>query len=162
MSHAISGYIGAGRDFASRFRQPPFPGAVRLPYGLALAPVGEPEIDALPPGASIAARIDAMGAGLSATGPVAFVETEYFGGIGGQSTGVWIAGELRFTGFGGLHVRLWWHPKTEVDAPINDALKLAFGLGPEGDEDAFDRLGLGRWRSMETLMKYVDKQEAGR
>jgi len=160
MGHAISGFIGRARDFSARLRQPPFPGMVRLPHGLALAPYGEAEIEALRSGEGIAARIDTMGRELSALGAVVFIETEYFGGIGGQSAGVWIGGECRFSGFGGVRVRLWWHPDHDTAEPINDALALAFGLGQEGPDDAFDRIGLGRWRSMETLMRHVHAGEA--
>ena len=69
---------------------------------------------------------------LSATGLVAYVEAEFFGGIGSQSATVWS---------GGVEVLA---PVHGYDA-INQALR-ALGTRSEPSSDEFDTVGLGRHR----------------
>ncbi|MFI0405819.1 hypothetical protein [Actinomadura sp. 3N508] len=77
----------------------------------------------------------------SATGPVAYVEAEYFGGTGSQAAQVWDAGEIVL---GPLHVaegERW----PEAGSPISQALRrLGVDKGEHFDE--FDAVGLGRHR----------------
>lgn len=83
--------------------------------------------------------LDAFGAWLSARGPVAYVETNYFGGAGDQGACAWRGG-----------VRIYG-PRRGLgdDGVINEAL-VAIGVVPERG-DAFDALGLGAWRSNEAV-----------
>ena len=69
---------------------------------------------------------------LSAGGLAAYVEAEYFGGVGGQSAVAWREGQLAF------------EPVHTPDA-INRALRL-FGVGVDGERDEFDTVGLGLHR----------------
>jgi hypothetical protein len=66
------------------------------------------------------------------TDPVAYVEAEFFGGLGGQSAVVWQGGERIL---GPLHA---------ADA-INQALRV-LGVSPAGAHDEFDAVDLGRHR----------------
>jgi hypothetical protein len=71
---------------------------------------------------------------LSAEDAVAYVETEYFGGDGGQAAIVWKAG----------HVVL--SATSQNVGPINNALAF-LGVDRRNHHDEFDALGLGKYRS---------------
>ena len=69
------------------------------------------------------------------TVPLAYVETEYFGGMGGQGAAIFDKGLLV------------WGPELGEIGPINAAL-ARLGVKPgAGDHDAFEAVGLGRCRS---------------
>jgi hypothetical protein len=72
---------------------------------------------------------------LSASGMIAYIEAEFFGGVGGQSAVAWRDGEIIL---GPVH---------SEDA-INIALRL-FGVEVGGEFDEFDAVGLGLHRSNE-------------
>jgi hypothetical protein len=92
-----------------------------------------------------------LGLRLSAEGIIAYVEAEYFGGIGGQDAVVWEQGRLAMEP---LHALLGRErlPGTVPGSgravqPINEALRR---LGVKrGDSDEFDALGLWRYRKTE-------------
>ncbi|MBN8660279.1 MAG: hypothetical protein J0M35_07965 [Candidatus Obscuribacter phosphatis] len=69
---------------------------------------------------------------LSNLGAVAYVEAEFFGGMGGQSSIAWINGSVSFG------------PEHAEDA-INKVL-LHLGVQAKRKHDEFDSLGLGRYR----------------
>ena len=80
-------------------------------------------------------------AGASISGPVAFVEAEFFGGVGEQGAAVWNAGSLS-----------WAAPTAEARwssserTPISEALyRVGVEASPGADE--FETVGLGRHRS---------------
>ena len=70
---------------------------------------------------------------LSEDGPVAYVETEYWGGVGHQAAAVWKDGRLSFG------------PEKQDIGPINTALKH-LGVSEEGARVAFEAVGLHRHR----------------
>ena len=122
---------------------------VPLGQGLSLLPVtdalidthslaGAPEFDGL---GTTARGLDVMMAACSTTGPVAYVEAEYFGGTGSQTAQVWDAGEVVL---GPLHLTEG-EPSPAAGTPISQALRQ---LGAtKGDHfDEFDAVGLGRHR----------------
>lgn len=90
----------------------------------------------------------AFAANASRAGPLAFLETGYFGGAGHQAAVVWIGGELAL---GPAAVKaadqalrppsLW---------PINAALRLVGVVAADG-EDEFQSFGLGFYRSNEAI-----------
>jgi len=99
---------------------------VALPQGAWLLPLGEED------SAALACR-------LSLAGPVALVEAEFFGGVGGQCASLFAGGrEARefAAGYGA----------------INAALE-ALGLVAEPPHDLFDTLRLGRYRFTEEWAK---------
>lgn len=67
---------------------------------------------------------------------VAKIQTDYFGGAGDQSAQVWEDEKLIYTQGG-------W-------GTINCALEL-LGVKPDDDKDAFDTLGLGKYRSIDEI-----------
>lgn len=78
---------------------------------------------------------------LSAEGPIAFVETDYFGGAGTQSATVWLNRIKK--------------DFNDIDA-INQALKL-IGVHADGYADEFDAVGLDRFRSNEDWLELGEK-----
>ena len=74
----------------------------------------------------------------SVYGPIAYGETDYFGGAGVQSAAAWIAGKLAFP------------PTTHPAGPINAALHT-IGLERADGLDEFDTLGLGAVRRMDVF-----------
>jgi hypothetical protein len=77
---------------------------------------------------------------ISKLGRTAYIETEYFGGVGAQAAAVWEAG------------RLIYGPKKGEIGPINDALQL-LGVVPTPADDEFAVAGLGRHRSNEEAIE---------
>jgi hypothetical protein len=73
-------------------------------------------------------RVDEWAAKAGTT--VAHLTADFFGGVGGHDCTIWIDG------------------KAESKLDINDVLKR-FGVKPEGSNDRFDTVGLGRHRSNE-------------
>ncbi len=77
---------------------------------------------------------------LSATGRVAYIETEYFGGAGCQAAAVWESG------------RIILEPQQADIGPIDDALRL-LGITRTETQDEFDVAGLARYRATEDWLR---------
>lgn len=97
---------------------------VALAHGLVLLPL---EDAPLPPVSALAMR-------LSHAGAVAYVETEYFGGIGTQTAAVWDCGVQRM-------------PLTTADAGVINAALHLLGVRPDAATDEFAAVGFDRVRS---------------
>ncbi|MGW0991566.1 hypothetical protein ACWD46_36380 [Streptomyces sp. NPDC002486] len=80
----------------------------------------------------------------SAGGPVAYVESEYFGGVGEQRAVVWDGGEVAL---GPLHVEEG-EPFAPVGSPVSQALRRLGAVARAG-EDEFSAVGLDRHRHNE-------------
>jgi hypothetical protein len=83
-------------------------------------------------------------AGWSAGGPVAYVEAEYFGGVGEQWAAVWDAGAIVLAP---LHVDEG-EPFPPAGSPISQALRR-LGVVTRAGEDEFSAVGLDRHRHSE-------------
>jgi hypothetical protein len=131
---------------------------VALADGLAIAPITPDVVAALGPAGhrlhpdvwALTDALAALAAELSATGTVVFVETDYIGGPGRQAAAVWADGRLTFG------------PVLTGDESIigTGAIDQALGwLGVTGDEqrDAFDELGLGRFRRSTDVLELADE-----
>lgn len=116
---------------------------IALEQGLALLPLTDAMFDALPKvppteGASrdllrfLGPAVLAFLVARSVAGPLAYVETDYFGGEGEQGAAVAQEGRLVFG-------------PTLGDGSINHALRLLGAAGHAG-RDEFDAVGLGRRR----------------
>lgn len=148
MTHEIEGIIIPAthparqlNGFRSAVRKTLRQGMVIVPLGDAL--IGEIGRDGLDDAANPFPEFRCMSASLanllsdlSADGPVAYIETEYFGGAGDQAAAVWKDRELAFG------------PEKQEIGPINAAL-AHLGVTTEGDRDAFEAVGLHRHRSTE-------------
>lgn len=120
--------------------------------GLSLMPMTDDLFDALADGSGE----DALGfwrlpggfadtlAEWSTAGPVAYVEAEYFGGVGEQTAAVWDGGALVL---GPLH-EPEGQPSPPAGSPISQALRR-LGVVAGAGEDEFTAAGLGRHRDVE-------------
>ncbi len=149
MGHSVQLIVGRGAAVQAFLRQWPGARAVELRDGWQAIPVEEPlyaAIEAKAPGASRPPEMDVSPLGLDLAlagateggGGLAYVETEYFGGTGGQSAMAFVDGReamapQRARGGGGT---------------INQALR-AIGVKRDVTNDEFDTIGLGERRSME-------------
>lgn len=149
MGHSVQLIVGRGAAVQAFLRQWPGARAVELRGGWQAIPVEEPvyaAIEAKAPGATRPPELDVSPLGLDqalagateAGGGLAYVETEYFGGTGGQSAMAFVDGReamapQRARGGGGA---------------INQALR-AIGVKRSDAHDEFDTIGLGERRAME-------------
>lgn len=148
MVHSVSLIIGRDAAIATFLQQWPGSRAVALSGGWQAIPVDEALQDAIEakhPGHSRPPELDLSPFGLEAAlvaateagGGLAYVETDYFGGTGGQSAMAYVDGReamapQRARGGG---------------APINQALR-AIGVERSAEADEFDTIGLGERRTM--------------
>lgn len=123
---------------------------VPLRQGLALMPITDEVFDAVTDGSDIGdlgfwrlpGGFDTLLAQWSAAGPIAYVEAEYFGGVGEQRAAVWAEGALAL---GPLDVptKKWL---SRAVSPISQALRR-LGARRTLGEDEFEAVGLDRHRN---------------
>ncbi|MFJ6524686.1 hypothetical protein ACIQMZ_05365 [Streptomyces longwoodensis] len=85
---------------------------------------------------------DRVLAGWSAGGPVAYVEAEYFGGVGEQRAAVWEGGALVLGPLQAEEGR----PFPPAGSPVSRALRR-LGVAARAGEDEFSAVGLHRHRT---------------
>lgn len=147
MGHSVRLIIGRDEDIAAFLRAWPGSRAVALNGDWQAIPVDEALYDAVISRHPDAIRADALdfappgldqalAAATAEGGALAYVETEYFGGTGGQSAMAFVDGRVKME-----------PARAEWAGPINQVLRR-IGVAPEGEIDAFDTLGLGERRSM--------------
>jgi hypothetical protein len=78
---------------------------------------------------------------LSLQDKIAYIETEYFGGVGQQSATVYYSGECIL------------EPQTAESGPVCKALRLLGVARKVSKTDEFDTAGLGRYRSNDDWIK---------
>jgi len=148
MTHSVRLIIGREGGIAAFLGTWPGTRAVELTGGWQAIPMDDALYDAVAAAHPDAVRSDALDfapAGLDAAlaaasaggGALAYVETEYFGGTGGQSAMAYVDGRVKME-----------PARAEWAGPINQALRR-IGVVPEGEKDAFDTIGLGERRTME-------------
>lgn len=90
----------------------------------------------------------AFAAKASRGGVLAYLETEFFGGIGTQGAAVWAGGVLVL---GPLALEFGQQTRRPASMwPINAALKR-IGVVPAAQRDAFETFGLGAYRSIDDV-----------
>lgn len=145
MGHSITAVIGSPDVIARVVSAAGCPQPISLIGGLQIAPLGHDQIDkltALHPGEhvdgfnylSAALRLALMNA--VQEGTAAYIETDYFGGVGSQAATVFSDGSFAIP--------------EETTFPINAALR-ALGVRAAPGVDEFDTLGLSRFRDLESL-----------
>lgn len=155
MSHSIRAIIGKpsvaealGARFDSVRRVPLSQGYEMVPLLDRLFDAMAFSVEAANPEAAVGGwsrlgeQVGNVLAELSRISPVAYVYTEYFGGVGEQSAVAFTEGRLA-TRHGGADRILPWSSSI---GPINAAL-AAIGVVRERGKDEFDSIGLGRHRS---------------
>jgi hypothetical protein len=92
----------------------------------------------------LTAAFDDLLRGLSQLGPIAYIETEYFGGVGGQGAAVYSGGQTVM------------EPEWGELGTINRALGL-IGVKHRLLGDRFQALGLEEYRSNDDLIEVADR-----
>lgn len=147
MGHSVHLIIGKDASVAAFLQQWPAARAVDLRGGWQAIPVDEAlyvAIEAKHSGATRPSGLDVSPLGLSEAlaeatakgGGLAYVETEYFGGTGGQAATTFVDGHEVVA------------PQSAKGAgPINQALRR-IGVTRSESNDEFDTIGLGERRTM--------------
>ncbi len=155
MSHCITALIGTAfslERFVSKLGKP---APVPAPFNLQILPLGAKRLDLLSGSANTPAyngfiylsRQLERGIGdLIANGKIAYIETEYFGGIGEQAAAVFDSGKIVWKGADSSTGEM-------LISPISQALSM-LGVQSTADRDEFDAIGLSRFRSLESLGLY--------
>jgi hypothetical protein len=127
-----------------------FQNAVICPLcqGFALVPITDPLAEELklsmrgtdsPLVPDMASGLGGLALRISDSVAVAYISTEYFGGLGGQDAVAWSKGEVIFSPENEGYDGTW------PNSAISQALK-AIGVIANNGQDEFDTLGLGRHR----------------
>lgn len=145
MTHVVEAVIAADSvlgPFVDRYRHAR---AIQLPQELILVPITEALYDEVTSEGPLQERFERLStalirelAELSVSGPVAYIETEYFGGIGEQSAIAWrdrcvVVGPV-FSAEGAA-------------APVNQVLRFLGVVVTPPAFDEFDSVGLGTYRT---------------
>jgi len=158
MGHHINGFIARGDELLKAAER--LPGALvkSLSMGYGFLPVTEDlagDDDPAPFGdlERLTTRLGAWAEEVSGEFPLAYVETEYFGGEGSQAAMVWAAGEVVFGPVRTSDLREGGNSSARklLDGAINRALRH-LGVNRGAVRDEFDALGLGQHRSNESWM----------
>lgn len=150
MGHAIQALIIHDRAAAVARRETPLARLVSLAQGFSLLPLtdevveelGEDRIPAeLPEGFTrLTDGVRRLASLLSEVAPVAYVETDYFGGVGTQASVAW------------SNARELAAPLSAESGVINEALRLIGVIAQDG-RDEFDAVGLSRHRDNEAWLE---------
>jgi hypothetical protein len=151
---AYSVYALLGYEIALRQRMILFPGAVVIPLrqGIAMTPITKPLVEGLgeeQPGIEVPAGFYKLTPSLLLTAqtisiktPVAYIEAEYFGGVGEQSAMVWDQG------------RVVLGPLVATSDAINAVLRF-FKVKVGDCVDEFEAVGLGKHRSNQGWLEEI-------
>jgi hypothetical protein len=173
MSHHIQALIASSDILESIQRTYPAARVIPLPQNLALLPVTKAFADDIAQIKSSSVRlafhqftqlteaVAEFAKELSATAPVVYAETDYFGGRGAQAAIVWKNGEVVFGPLVTKNIdddQQGVFATTLSDEAINQALRR-IGVVLTSTRDEFDAVGLGRYRSNDDWLKAtVDHQ----
>ncbi|WP_371655920.1 MULTISPECIES: hypothetical protein [unclassified Streptomyces] len=151
MGYELQAVIAKGEVLRGASRDLPAARVVSLGQGLALMPMTAQLFDAATDGTEgslgfwrLPGGFDKRLAGWSAAGVVAYVEAEYFGGVGEQRAAVWAEGAVVL---GPLHVPED-QPFGSAGNPISQALRR-LGVVAGAATDEFAAVGLHRHRRSE-------------
>ena len=152
MGYTLEALIGEPDVLRPVVRRWPVAALVTLDGSLSLIPMTDELFDAAGGGSGseplgfwkLPAQFDRDLAGWSAAGPVAYVEAEFFGGVGTQRAALWTGGRLALGPLSADEDE----PSDPAGSPISQVL-ARLGVGREGHHDEFDAVGLGRHRDTE-------------
>ena len=158
MSHQIQGFIAAAESLRRAAVELPGAQVIPLSLGFSFLPVTEQLAGDLEPAPfehleRLTTRLNAWAEKVSITIPVAYVETDYFGGEGCQAAMVWVEGRKVFGPF--RTSDLWkdgkFMPTPLLEGAINQAVRF-IGVKRGSVRDEFDALGLGKHRSNDSWL----------
>jgi hypothetical protein len=152
VGYQLQAVLAAADLLTARAADLPEAAVVPLDHGMALVPMTERLADALDSGAPdpgteslrfvwLPNGFDRVLADWSAAGPVAYVEADYFGGVGSQRAVVWLRGEVVLGPLGVAPGQ----PHGPPGSPISRSL-ARLGVACDGALDEFDTVGLRRHR----------------
>jgi hypothetical protein len=153
MGHHIIGLIGTPAALLAVADRAGAPAPTPLPFDLAIVPLGGKQLDRLTGETAsrydenflcLSAELEAAIGAAATDGRLLYIETDYFGGIGGQGAALFEEGALAWTD----SVREG--TQGQGKSPISQGLSH-LGIPPAPGSDEFDAVGLVRFRNMETL-----------
>ncbi|MFF1452169.1 hypothetical protein ACFVYF_29125 [Streptomyces sp. NPDC058274] len=152
MGYELEAVIAAEELLRVASREVPGARVVPLQQGLSLMPITDEVFDAVTDGSDVGdlgfwklpGGFETVLARWSSAGPIAYVEAEYFGGVGEQRTAVWADGSLALGPLDKPEKKRFWR----AVSPISQALRR-LGARKSLGEDEFDAVGLYRHRSNE-------------
>ncbi|ANP56742.1 hypothetical protein J2Z21_008680 [Streptomyces griseochromogenes] len=152
MGYDLQAVIAGGEVLRGAVCDLPAARLASIGQGLSLMPVTDALFDSVADGSDVGALgfwrlpggFGKTLADWSAAGPVAYVEAEYFGGVGEQQAAVWDAGTIVL---GPVRVREG-QPIPPAGSPISQALRR-LGVVASAGEDEFSAVGLDRHRHSE-------------
>jgi hypothetical protein len=158
MGHHIRGFVARSDDLQRAAAHLPGARVVPLSLGFGFLPItdqlaGEDEPVPFEHLDRLTARLGAWAQGHSGEFPLAYIETDYFGGDGWQAAIAWVGGRVAF---GPVRTSDRWEggkfvPTPLLEGAINQAVRL-IGVHRGSVRDEFDALGLGRHRSNESWL----------
>jgi hypothetical protein len=140
MGHSVQLIIGKGSDVEMLLRAWPMARAVELRGRWLAIPLGDDllgDMEGRAAGTEVGGLERALAEATASGGDLAYVETEYFGGTGGQSAMAFANGR-----------EVMPLERSHGAGAINTALRR-IGVLREAGKDEFDTIGLGERRSME-------------
>ncbi|MFJ5730781.1 hypothetical protein [Streptomyces paradoxus] len=149
MSYDLQAVIAAGETLRAVTRGLSAARLASIGQGLSLMPMTDALLETVTDGTGagelgfqrLPGGFEKTLAGWSAGGPVAYVEAEYFGGVGEQRAAVWDGGTIAIAP---LHVDEG-EPFPPAGSPISQALRR-LGVVASGGEDEFSAVRLDRHR----------------
>ncbi|WP_172384718.1 hypothetical protein [Streptomyces sp. MNP-20] len=149
MGYDLQAVIAGGEALRGAARDLPAARLAEIGQGLSLMPMTDALFDSVTDGGGVGALgfsrlpggFEKTLAAWSAGGPVAYVEAEYFGGVGEQRAAVWDGGTIVL---GPLHVEEG-QPFPPAGSPVSQALRR-LGVVANADQDEFSAVGLDRHR----------------
>ncbi|MDO0930148.1 hypothetical protein QQY24_34385 [Streptomyces sp. TG1A-8] len=152
MGYELQAVIASDEVLRIASREVPGAQVVPLGQGLSLMPMTDEVFDAVTDGSDgrdlgfwrLPGGFDTLLAQWSAAGPIAYVEAEYFGGVGEQRAAVWADGALALGPLDEPTKKRF----SRAVSPISQALRR-LGARRSLGEDEYEAVGLGRHRSNE-------------
>ncbi|WP_406332450.1 hypothetical protein [Streptomyces sp. NBC_00203] len=149
MAYDLQAVIAGGEVLRAASRDLPAARLASLGQSLSLMPMTDALFDSVADGSDTGALgfwrlpggFEKTLADWSTAGPVAYVEAEYFGGVGEQQAAVWDGGTIVL---GPLHVKEG-EPLPPAGSAISQALRR-LGVVASAGEDEFSAVGLDRHR----------------
>ncbi|MFC8201534.1 hypothetical protein ACFUTV_40005 [Streptomyces sp. NPDC057298] len=152
MGYELQAVIAADELLRVASREIPGTRVVSLQQGLSLMPMTDEVFDAVTDGSDggdlgfwkLPGGFETLLAKWSSAGPIAYVEAEYFGGVGEQRAAAWAGGSLALGPLDKPEKKRF----SRAVSPISQALRR-FGERKSLGEDEFDAVGLDRHRNNE-------------
>ncbi len=158
MGYVLQAIIGSATVLRAVLRDQAEMAAVLVPLrqGAAMVPMTDELFDAVADGASerplgfwkLPSGFDCVLADWSATGPIGYIEADYFGGVGSQRAALWTDRRLTFGPLSFAEGREW----PAEGSPISQVL-ARLGVDRTGHYDEFAAAGLADHRDTEDWLR---------